>query len=84
MDLIRIAAEKKALQQRLKQNIIVAAKKKPATSKYVFEMLNTDDETDDESNPKPGRPTPPDWSLRKHSTLARDLVVVFFSTRSFQ
>lgn len=28
-------------------------------------MLNTDDETEDEAHPKPGRPTPPEWSLRK-------------------
>lgn len=64
-DHIRIAAEKKALQERPKQNIVVATKKKPAKSKYTFDMLNTDDETDDETNPKQGRPTPPEWSLGK-------------------
>lgn len=65
-DHLRVVTEKKALQLQLKQNI-VAAKNKPGV--YSFDLLNTDDETEDESNPKPGRPSPPEWSLRKFDVL---------------
>lgn len=77
MDEIRIAAEKKVLQQRHKQNIDEAAKTIQTVSKYTFDMLNTDDETDDESNPKPGQPTPPEWSLRKSRFVRLDFFFVY-------
>lgn len=78
MDNIRIATEKKALQKGLKQNNVSAAKKKPASSKYTFDMINTDDETDDESRSKLGRPTPPEWSLRKFIAAGVFLFIIIF------
>lgn len=71
LDLQRsIEAEKAALKQQQLQNKLALqqmAKKKPV-SKYTFDMLNTDDDTDDESHPKAGRPPPPRWSVRKYFT----------------
>lgn len=74
MDLQRIQVEKQVMQQKLKLNqqaMSKAAKSaKPTAGRYCFEMLNTDDETDDESHPVAGRPLPPSWSLRKYSVTS--------------
>lgn len=65
----RILAEKNAMQLKLKQNLL-AKKQTQTTNKYTFEMLCTDDETDDEDKHKnPNRPKPPQWSLRTQRPL---------------
>lgn len=64
---VRIANEKLAMQQQLAHNIqLAAANKKPPTSQASkFDMLLTDDETDDESKVHSGRPPVAEWSTRK-------------------
>lgn len=61
----RALDEKNALQLKMKQ----AASKQHNPSKYTFDMLRTDDETDDEEarGKNNARPQPPQWSLRKKS-----------------
>lgn len=56
-------ADEKAYLENLKQ-----AKKEEPKSLYTFDMLQTDDSTDDEETPstnRSDRPAPPAWSLRK-------------------
>lgn len=56
----KIAAEK-AILDSVKNN-----KKEEPKSLYVFDMLQTDDSTDDEdTTKKTHRPEPPAWSLRE-------------------
>lgn len=64
LDQQRVQAEKLQLQQKMKLNMQAAMSKKVPT-KYTFDMLNTDDDTDDEANPVANRPRPPEWSTRK-------------------
>lgn len=65
IDQQRALAEKNAMQQKMK---LATSKQTHNPHKYTFDMLRTDDETDDEdSNSKTNvRPKPPQWSLRKH------------------
>lgn len=54
-----------------KRNVAEKKVPLPHSSKYTFEMLNSGDETDEETpHPKPGRPTAPEWSLSKLKPLA--------------
>lgn len=53
-------AEEKAYLDNIKQH-----KKEDPKSSYHFDMLQTDDSTDDEGTVRPNRPQPPAWSLRK-------------------
>lgn len=68
LDTQRIQAEKLAMQQKLKQNMLAQQARKK-TTKYNWDLLHTDDETDDENNVVDGRPGPPEWSLSKCSRL---------------
>lgn len=65
IDQQRALAEKNALQLKMKQ--AMASKPTFNANKYTFEMLRTDDETDDEdvNGKNHVRPKPPQWSLRK-------------------
>lgn len=75
IDQQRILAEKNALQLKMK-----AAASKPIVNpnKYSFDMLRTDDETDDEDVKSNVRPKPPQWSLRKKSTFQ-----MYFHSKEF-
>lgn len=48
---------------------IISTKKKYDSNVYSFDMLNTDDETDDESRPSAKRPPIPEWSLSKFNCI---------------
>lgn len=52
------------MQLKLKKNI-EAENRHNALPQYGFDMLHTDDETDDESKITKNRPQPPEWSARK-------------------
>lgn len=58
-----------SLQMKLQKQILLdkSFQKKKAESKntYSFDMLHTDDSTDDESKPSQSRPAMPDWSKSK-------------------
>lgn len=54
-----------SLMVKLQKSIISSKKKNEMKNVYSFDMLNTDDETDDESRPSSKRPPVPEWSLSK-------------------
>lgn len=56
------------MQMQLAQNIKCAPPPKQLMGMPMskFDMLLTDDETDDESKNLPGRPVVPEWSSRKY------------------
>lgn len=59
-----------SLHKKLQKSIISTKKKTEMANVYSFDMLNTDDETDDESRPSDKRPPIPDWSYSKiHNKL---------------
>lgn len=68
IDQQRALAEKNVLQQKMK---LAASKQTQNPNKYNFDMLRTDDETDDEdvNNKNTVRPKAPQWSLRKKQRL---------------
>lgn len=53
------------LQKQLIKEKSLQQKKAESKNVYSFEMLHTDDSTDDESRPSAKRPSPPDWSKSK-------------------
>lgn len=61
----RINKEKQVMQLKLKKNLDVGNKMSNHSPQYGFDMLQTDDETDDESKLSKKRPQAPEWSLRK-------------------
>lgn len=54
-----------SLHKKLQKSILSTKKKAEKGNVYSFDMLNTDDETDDESRPSSKRPPIPEWSLSK-------------------
>lgn len=54
-----------SLHKKLQKSILSTKKKNESSNVYSFDMLNTDDETDDESRPSTKRPPIPEWSLSK-------------------
>lgn len=65
----KILAEKELLSN-IKQN-----KTQESKLKYTFEMLLTDDSTDDEDKVTSHRPAPPAWSLRECWLLILKLIL---------
>lgn len=62
---LRVLAEKKAMQEKLRLNKIRAeeAKKK---NPYHFDMLDSGDSTDEEAKVSTKKPSPPTWSLSQY------------------
>ena len=58
-----------SLHKKLQKSILSTKKKAEKENVYSFDMLNTDDETDDESRPSAKRPPIPEWSLSKLISL---------------
>lgn len=68
---LKIFAEKKALQEKLKANKRAAeseAAHYQKTNQYNFDMIESGDSTDDEGKESRKRPSPPAWSL-SHNRL---------------
>lgn len=58
---LRVLAEKKAMQEQLKQNKLKAEELRKKNA-YNFDMLDSGDSTDDECKTSNKRPMPPSWS----------------------
>lgn len=67
---LRVLAEKKAMQEQLKQNKIKAEEVRKKTA-YNFDMLESGDSTDDEGKTSSKRPMPPEWSMsyKRHAVV---------------
>jgi hypothetical protein len=55
------------MQKQMIQEKIEAEKREQLKNSYHFDMLQTDDSTDDESKPADKRPPPPSWSSSKYN-----------------
>lgn len=62
---LRVLAEKKAMQEQLKQNKMKAEELRKKNA-YNFDMLESGDSTDDEGKTSSKRPTPPSWSVSQN------------------
>lgn len=66
---LKILAEQKALQEKLKANKRIAESEAQHYQKihaYNFDMIESGDSTDDEGKESRKRPSPPAWSLSKN------------------
>lgn len=65
---LRVLAEQKALQEKLKANKLAAERdqQKLRTNTYNFDMLESGDSTDEEGKESRKRPPPPAWSLSRY------------------
>lgn len=59
---LRVLAEKKAMQEQLRQNKMKAEESRKKNA-YNFDMLESGDSTDDEGKTSSKRPMPPAWSM---------------------
>lgn len=66
---LRVLAEKKAMQEQLKQNKMKAEEQRKKNA-YNFDMLESGDSTDDEGKTSSKRPMPPVWSMSQNRHAA--------------
>lgn len=62
---LRVLAEKKSMQEKLKLNKMKAEETRKMNA-YNFDMLESGDSTDDEGKTSSKRPMPPPWSMSKN------------------